>query len=164
MSFIQNLQEQIEYIWVPLLNFVKENDLKRTLSQCFGKKPALIVADVARLCSDQTSDRVLFCVFTHVEPNDRILTPEEKLSEHLHELGLPDAGGPEKEKASDGSMGSKPCKTTLECFSDRCNDRLMPDKGAPKRFLRIRKAVCVNVGQALEWYLSPFVNDLGHLK
>ena len=96
MSFIQNLQEQIKYIWVPLLNFVKENDLKGTLSQCFRKKSALVMSDVAWLCSDQTSNRVFFGVFTHVESNDCILTSEEELSEYFNELGLSDAGGAEK--------------------------------------------------------------------
>ena len=70
-----------------------------------GELATLVVADVARRRAGEPRHRVTLHVLGHVQAHHRRLVVEQELGQRLGELGLADAGRPEKDQRSNGTPG-----------------------------------------------------------
>jgi hypothetical protein len=78
---------------VGFLHFVEQDHGEGTAADLFGQLAALVVADVARRCTEEAGNCVLLRVLGHVQGDQGILFTEQELGEGLGQLGLADTGG-----------------------------------------------------------------------
>ena len=65
-TLVQNLQQDVEDIWMCFLNLIKEQNRVRTPADSLGELAALIVAHVSWRCANQLSYSVALHVLGHV--------------------------------------------------------------------------------------------------
>ena len=87
-----------------LLDLVEEQHGVRTPPHRLGELAAFLVAHVPGRRADEPGDRVPLLVLRHVEPDERPLVVEHELGERAGELGLADAGRPEKDEGADRAV------------------------------------------------------------
>src|SRR5439155_7921658 len=103
-AVVEDLQEEVVDVGVPLLDLVEEDDRARLAPDLLGELAALLVADVAGRRADQAGDGVLLAVLRHVDADDRLLGPEEEFRQRARRLGLADAAGAEEEEGADRAL------------------------------------------------------------
>ena len=65
-TFVQNLQQNVEDVWMCLLNLIKEQNRVRTPTDSLSELAALIVAHISWRCTNQLSYSVALHVLGHV--------------------------------------------------------------------------------------------------
>ena len=65
-ALVQNLQQDVEDVWMCLLNLIKEQNRVRTPTNSLSELSALIVAHVSWRCANQLSYSVALHVLGHV--------------------------------------------------------------------------------------------------
>ena len=115
-TIVKHLQQNIKNLRMRLLDFVKQDHRVWASTNGFGKLTALFIADVARRGADESRDRVLLAVLTHVDAHHRLLIVEQEFSQALGELGLTHTGrAQEQERAgwavrvANASLGATNC-------------------------------------------------------
>ena len=98
LAVIHDLQQDVEDVRVGLLDLVEQQDRMGVLVDRVGQQAALIVADIARRCADQTADRVTLHVLGHVEAQQLHAQDGGELTGNL---GLADPGRAGEEVAAD---------------------------------------------------------------
>ena len=98
ISFIQHLQQHIEYVRMCFLDLIKQHDGVRVPPHLLGQLSALIVPDIAGRRADHFRDIELLHVLRHVDAYDILLTAEDRLRQRLRKLCLSDSGRSQKEK------------------------------------------------------------------
>ena len=91
-AVIQHLKQDVENVRVRFFNFIQKNDAVGLAAHRFGQIAPFFVANVSRRRTDQTSDRVLFHKFTHVDTNHGVFRIKEEFSQSLRQLRLTDTG------------------------------------------------------------------------
>ena len=100
-AVVEHLEEDIEDVWVRLLDFVEEHHAVRLAADSLAELAALLVADVARRRADESRNGVFLHVLAHVDTHQRRLVIEQKLSQRAGQLGLTDAGRAHKNERAD---------------------------------------------------------------
>ena len=85
LAFVKNLQQEVVYRLVRLLDFIKENHLMGVLDKRFGQCPRLLVSDIASSGADELGHAVFLLIFGHVELRE---SDSEFLRKRLGEFGL----------------------------------------------------------------------------
>src|SRR5207245_4990016 len=98
LPVLEDLQEDVEDIWVRLLDLVEEDDRVRLPAHSLSELAAFVVADVAGGRADEPGHGVLLPVLRHVDLDHRVLVTEQELGEGARQLGLADARGPEEDE------------------------------------------------------------------
>ena len=65
-ALVQNLQQDVEDVWMCFLNLVEEQNRVRTPADSLGELAALIVAHISWRCANQLSYGVTLHVLGHV--------------------------------------------------------------------------------------------------
>ena len=65
-ALVQNLQQDVEDVWMCFLNLVEEQNRIRTPADSLGELAALIVAHISWRCANQLSYGVTLHVLGHV--------------------------------------------------------------------------------------------------
>ena len=86
-------------------HFVEEDHGIRATAHSFSELSSCLIADVSRRSTDQTTDRVLLHVFTHVDANHRVFTVKQLCCQGLRQFGFADTGGTEEQETGDRSVG-----------------------------------------------------------
>jgi len=111
LAVFEYLQQDVEDVWMRLLDFVEEDYGVRSAANALGELTAFFVADITRRCTDELGDRVLLHEFGHVEADQRFFAAEEEFGQAARDFSLADAGGPEEEKQPTGRSGDfKPAR------------------------------------------------------
>ena len=97
-AVVHHLQQQVEHFRVRLLHFVEQHHAVRMLHHGLGEQAALVEADVAGRCADQSGDGVPLHVFGHVEAQQFHAHDVGELAAHFR---LADAGGPGEQERAD---------------------------------------------------------------
>ena len=97
-AVVEELQQDIEDVWMSLLDLIKEHDLVRTAANGLGELAALLVADVARRSTQQARHGELLHVLAHVDAHQRLLVVEQEFGKGPGELRLPHAGGSQEDE------------------------------------------------------------------
>ena len=98
ISFIQHLQQHIEYVRMCFLDLIKQHDGVRVPPHLLGQLSALIVPDIAGRRADHLRDIELLHILRHVDADDILLAAEDCLRQRLRELCLSDTGRSQEEK------------------------------------------------------------------
>ena len=98
---IEDLKQNIEYIWMCLLDLIKQNDTIRFSADCLCQLTALIVSDISWRRSDQTGYGVFLHVFTHIDPDHVVLIIKQTCRKCLCKLCLADTGRSEEQEGTD---------------------------------------------------------------
>ena len=100
-AVVHYLQQQIENLWVCLLDLIQQHHTVRMFGHRFGQQTALVETDVARGSTDETGDRVPFHVLGHVVAQ-KLYTHD--VGQLPADLGLTDAGRTCEEEGTDGFL------------------------------------------------------------
>ena len=99
-AVIEDLQQDVEDLWMRLFDLVKQDHLIGPPADGFGQHAAFVIADIARRRADQTGDGVLFHEFRHVDAHHRLVVIKEVFRQRLGQFGLAHAGRPEEQEAA----------------------------------------------------------------
>ena len=108
-----------------LLNLIKEHDRVRLTPDRLGELTTLIVADIARRCTDQTSGAKLLLILAHINTGHHVLIVKEALSQGSSHLCLTDTCRAEEDKGTDRSIGILQASTTTTHRICNGGDRLI---------------------------------------
>ena len=90
-SVVEQLQQNVEHVRVRFLDFVEQKDAVGAAANRFRELPALVVADVAGRCAEQTRYGVLLHVLAHVNPHHRPVIVEQKLRQRPRQFRFADS-------------------------------------------------------------------------
>src|SRR5262249_50093349 len=103
-AIVEHLEKDVVDVRMCLLDFVEEDDRVRPPPNWLGGLTTFFVAHVSRRRAGWTTHGGLVVELAHVEPEHRALVVEQELGDRARELGLADAGGPEKHEAPDRAL------------------------------------------------------------
>src|SRR5258707_10546625 len=104
MSVLENLEEDIEDVWMGLLDLVEEHDAVVLAADRLGQLAALVEPDIAGRRPDEARHIVALHELAHVDLDERVLAAEHELGERLGKLGLADARWAEEDERADRSL------------------------------------------------------------
>ena len=87
-ALVQNLQQNVEDVWMCLLNLIKEQDRVRTPADSLGELAALIVAYISWRCANQLSYSVAFHVLRHIVREQGVFGAKQELCQGFCKLSL----------------------------------------------------------------------------
>ncbi len=87
-AVVEQLQEDVEYIRMRLLNLVEEDDRIRTPPDHLGQLSALVVSYIPRGSTDEAAYGEFLHVLAHVDAGQSLLIIKEQLGKHLGKQGL----------------------------------------------------------------------------
>ena len=88
MTIVQHLQKNVEYVWMCLLNLVKENNRVRLAAYSLSQLTTLIIAYISRRRTDESSYTELLLILAHINSGHHRLVIEEIISQCLCQLSL----------------------------------------------------------------------------
>ena len=91
-ALVQNLQQDVEDVWMCLLNLIKEQDRVWTTTNSLGELSALIVAHVSWRSTNQLSYSVTLHVLGHVVRKQGVFGAKQELCQGFCKLSLTYAG------------------------------------------------------------------------
>jgi hypothetical protein len=92
LPVLEDLEQDVEHLGMRLLDLVEKHDRVALAADRLGQLAALVEADIARRCTDESAHVVPLHELAHVDLDERVLAAEHELGEGLRELGLADAG------------------------------------------------------------------------
>ena len=102
LTLVENLQEEVEYALVGLLDLIEQYDGVGVLTNLVDQQTALLIADVSRRCTVEQCHGVLFLVLRHVETQHGCLVVEEEIGQRLGQLCLTCTRRAEEEERAHG--------------------------------------------------------------
>ena len=103
-AVVENLQQDVEYIGVRLLDLVKEYDRIRAAAHRLGELPPFLEPDIARRRANQSRDGVLLHVLAHVDADHGVVVVKQEPRERTRGFGLPHPRWPEENKRADRTI------------------------------------------------------------
>ena len=86
-------------------DLVEQHDAVGAAAHGLGQLAALVVADIAGRRAEQPRHRVLLHIFRHIKPQQGFFAAEPAARQAAGQLGLADAGGPQKQHGADRPPG-----------------------------------------------------------
>lgn len=83
LTIIQDLQENIENIWVRLFHLVKEQDRIRSVAYLLRQLPSFFIAYIAWRRSIEAASREFLHVLTHIKADESRFVIKETFSQGL---------------------------------------------------------------------------------
>ena len=161
-TVVEHLQQDIEYVLVCLFDFVQEDHTVRTTAYRFGQLSTFFIAHVARRRTDQTTDRVPFHEFAHVDPDHGVFVIEEDFRQCLTELRLANASRAKKDKRTDGPTGVlQPTATATNCVGHGRDRFRLPDNALMQAVLELEQFLPFGFHHARDRNTGPGTDDLG---
>ena len=110
-----------------LFDLVEQHDRVRAAADLFGQLAGLVIAHIARGRADQAGDRVLFHIFRHVEPHERVRRVEQVERELLDQLGLAHAGRADEQEGRRLALGADARARAADGRADRVHSLVLTD-------------------------------------
>ncbi len=92
-TILQNLQQNVEHIWVCLFDFIEQHDRVRMAADFFCQLPAFIIAHISGRGADHFGGAVLFHIFRHVDTDHGIFIAEHYICQRLGQFCFSHTGG-----------------------------------------------------------------------
>jgi hypothetical protein len=139
---VEDLQEEIVYLGVGLLDLVEEHHAVRVGPERRDEEPLLLVADIAGRGADELGHRVRLGELGHVEPHEPLFVREEGARQAPGKLGLPHAGRAQEEEDAGGfHRGRKTGPRGEHSPRHRLDGVLLADDAAVQLVLEVEEAV-----------------------
>ena len=97
-AVVEHLKQDVEHVGMSLLNLVEQHHAVWLAPYGLGELASLVVAHVARRCSDEPRHAELLLIFAHVDTRHHALVVEEVLGQSLCQLRLAHSGGSEEDE------------------------------------------------------------------
>ncbi len=112
-------------------NLVQQYHRIGTAPDFFRELAAFFVADIARRRTQNPRHGVLFHIFGHIQPHQRVFIVKQKSGQRFGGFGLAHAGGPQEHKRSQrpAFLGNTRAGAA-DRVGNRANRRLLPDHPA----------------------------------
>ena len=147
-----------------LFNLVEQDHLIGPAPHCFGQRPALVIANIARRGPDHPADRVLFHILAHVQAGDGRLVVEQELGERLGQLGLANPRGTQEQERADGSRGVfQTCARAPHSIGDRDQGFLLADDTTTQGVFHRQQLFTLAFQHLLDRHPGPAADDPGDL-
>ena len=114
LTFVEDLQEQVEDRLMGFLYLIKQHHRVRRLADLIDQETTLFVTYVSRRRSVQQSHRVLLLELRHIESQQRTLVAEEELRQGFRELRLTGTRRTEEEERTHRLTFLVQTRTSLE--------------------------------------------------
>ena len=152
----------VEHFGVRLLDLVEEHDRVGPAAHRLGQLAGLVVADVSRRRADQPRHGVLLLVLRHVDANHRVLVVEQELGERAGELGLADAGRPEKDERPERPVRIlQPGAGAANGVGDRLDRLVLADDALVQPRFHAQQLLDFAFHQPADRNAGPLADDLG---
>ena len=92
-TFVKELEEDIVYIGMRLLDLIEENDSVWLETYGLGEFATFSIADIARRRANQSGDREALGQLAHINTHKCLLATKDLLSKRLSQIGLPYPSG-----------------------------------------------------------------------
>ena len=146
------------------LNLVQKHHAVGLAPHSLRQLAALLVAHIARGCTQQAGDGVLFHVFAHIDADHGIFVPEHGIGQGLAQLRLAHTGGSQEKEGPYGPSGIlKSCPGPADGSGHGTHGFLLSDEPAMQRFLQMQQLIRFRLGHALGRDAGPAGHDLGHV-
>ena len=163
-TFIQQLQQHVEYLAVGFLNLVKQNHTVGPAADRLGQLSTFFIANISRRCANQARNGVFLLVFTHVDAHHCALVIEEKLGQSAGQLGLADSRRSKEYEGTDRSVGVlQTSPRTADGIGDHSHSITLADYSLMQPRLHVDQFFCLTFQQTRHRYPRPTRNDLGYL-
>ena len=164
-AVLQHLQEDVEHVRVGFLDFVEQNQGVRSAAHPLGELAALLVADVARRGADQARHRVLFHVFGHVHPHQRVFAVEQRFGQRPAQLRFADAGGAEEQEAAVRALRIREAGAgAAHRLGHRRHRLVLADHAGVQVFLQAQQFLAFAAEQLGHRHARPLGDDLRHFR
>src|ERR1051325_968391 len=75
-TIVQQLQENVENLGMRLFNFIEQHYAIGSAANCLSQLTTFLITNVARRRTDQSTDRMLFLILAHVNPDHGVFIVE----------------------------------------------------------------------------------------
>ena len=145
-----------------LLDLVKQDHRVWPAADRLGQLTTRFVADIARGRTDQTSHRVLFAVFGHVDPDHGALVIEQEVSQGLGQLRLADTGRTQEQERTRGAVGvGNPGARTADSVRHGLNGLLLADEPLADVLFGVQQLLAFTFQQTAGGNARPRRHDFG---
>ena len=161
---LQNLQKDVEYVRMGLFHLVQQNHGVGLAAHLFGKLAALLVAHIARRRADESGNGVFFHIFGHVDANQTVLVPEQRLAQGLAQFGFAHARGAQEDEGADGPVGIlQPCPGPAHGPGNGLHRFLLAHHPGVQNLFQVHQPGGLVLGHAGNGNTRPGGDDLRHL-
>ena len=141
-TIVKNLQKYIKYICMSLLNFVQQNYAVGVTTNSLCQLTTLIVANIARRCTNQTRNSVLLHIFAHINTNHIAFIIKEYLSQGLSQLSFTYASRTKEDEGANRTGRILDARTSTNySFADSLNSLVLTNYTIVKDFLQMNQLV-----------------------
>ena len=151
-SIVHHLQEEIENIWVRLLDFVQEQHTVWRSAHRICQQSTIFISHISRRGTDESCHRVFLCIFAHVEAQQ---FHTHFFCQHLRHFRLTHTSGSHKQERSHGFTFVRESSTRQKhSLCHRCYRLILTeDLSFHRRFerLQICHFACFHIAQALHF-------------
>ena len=138
MSVVQNLQENIKYIRMSLLNLVKKKHAIRISSYFFTELAAFIISHISGRGSDKFGHTVFLHIFRHIDADHGLFASEHSFRKRFGKFCFSHAGRSEEKKRSDRASGIfKSHSAPLYCLRHCFHRLILSDYASVKFFFQM---------------------------
>ena len=113
-----------------LFNLVEQDHAVRPAADLFRQLPRLVIAHIARRGADELGDAVLFHIFAHVQPDERVLRVKQVGGQLFHQLRLAHAGGAHEDEGDGLVFLADACPLPADGGSHGIHGLVLPDDPA----------------------------------
>ena len=164
MTFVQNLEQDVEHVRVSFLDFVEQHHRVRVPTHALGELTTLLVAHVARRSTRQTRHAELLHEFGHVDPDQRVVVLEQVAGHFLGELRFAHTRWPEENERADRPVWIFQSRaSSLDCARDQVNDLVLPDDPLLELLLHFEELLGLGLRHALHRDAGHHRDHFGHV-
>ena len=147
-TVIQYLQQYVKHIGMCFFDFIEQYHTVRFSPHGFGQLTALFVSYVSGRRSDQTRDRILLHVLTHIDTHHVVLIVEQRCRQALRQLRLTDTGRSQEQERTDGLTGILDTGFgTNDSFGDLGHAFILSYHTFVQFFIQVKGLVTLALGQ-----------------
>ena len=147
-----------------LLNLVEQHYAVGFAAHGLGQLAALVVAHIARGCTDKPTDAVALLVLTHIDTHHHILVVKEHLGQGLGQLGLADTRGAEEDEAADGALAVAEARTrAAHGIGDDADGLVLSNDTLVQLVFEVQQPFALALQHTRHGDAGPFADHLGYL-
>ena len=147
-----------------LLDLIEEHDAVGLAAHGLCQLSALVIAHVARRCTDQAAHAVLLLILTHIDTRHHRLVVEEVVGKGLGKFRLTHARGAEEDERGDRSLGILKSGTrTAHRIGDGCDGFVLANHTLMQFLFEVQQFFALTLHHAVDGDARPAGDHLGDI-